>query len=137
MRQFIFITVLALTFFGCGNEGGKSSPQHAPSISNLQYSPDIAFLGQGGGSVTATGTIDFIDTDGNISTLTLAVYDLSGNQKIIKTIPITGIAGIKTGRIDFVAILNTTVKGDYTFKIYISDSAGLQSNTLIGTFSVI
>jgi len=140
MRQLILIIVVtfALTSFGCGGGGGggSSQPQHAPGISNLQYSPNTAVQNQGGGSIIVSGTIDFIDIDGNISTLTITSYDSLGNQKAANTSPITGASGITAGIVGVAAIVDTTVKGNYTFKIYITDSTGLQSNMLTGTFSV-
>ena len=138
MRQLIFITAVAfaLASFGCGGGDGSSQPQHAPRISNLQYSPNTAIQGQGGGSITATGTIDFNDIDGNILTLTITYYDSLGHQIATNTSPITGASGITAGTIGIAAIVDTTVKGNYTVEIYISDSTGLQSNVLTGTFSV-
>jgi hypothetical protein len=128
---------IAVGFVACGGGGGGSSqPQHAPTISNLQYSPNTVVQGQGGGSITATGTIDFIDIDGNISTLTITSYDSLGNQTASNTSPITGASGITSGSIGIAAIVDTTVKGNFTFKIYVTDSTGLQSNVLTGTFSV-
>ncbi len=141
-KSYRVLTILLLAFmlslYGCGGGGGGSSPSpaHTPGISNLQYFPNTAAQNSGGGSITATGTIDFIDTDGNISTLTITSYDSLGSQKASSTSPITGASGVTSGTIGIAAIVDTTVTGNYTFKIYITDSTGLQSNILTGTFNV-
>ena len=60
----LVVSLSALLLVACGSGGGDSAPsepQVAPAISNLQYSPTSATVGQGGGVVTVTGTIDFID----------------------------------------------------------------------------
>jgi len=140
MRRLVPISALivALISIGCGGGGGggTSKPQQAPGISNLQYSPNTAVQGQGGGSITASGTIDFIDADGNISTLTINSYDSLGNQLASNTSLVSGASGVTSGSIIIAAVINTSVKGNYTFKIFITDSTGLQSNVLTGTFSV-
>ena len=143
MKRLIDMTVLALllpfmlTFYSCGGGGGSSpAPANAPGISNLQYSPNTVVQNAGGGSIPVTGTVDFIDIDGNISTLTITIYDSLGNQIASNTTPITGISGHTSGTFSITVIANTTVIGNYTFKIHIIDSTGLQSNLLTGTFSV-
>jgi sugar lactone lactonase YvrE len=137
MRQLIFITaiVIALTTVGCGG-GGGGGPQHAPNISNLQYSPHTAIQGQGGGSINVTGTFDFVDAGGDISTFTITIYDSHEGFIASHTTPITGGSGISSGTLGAAVTINTTVIGNYSFKIYITDSTGSQSNTLTATFGV-
>ncbi|HTP06076.1 MAG TPA: hypothetical protein VMM54_13090, partial [Nitrospirota bacterium] len=141
MKRLFDMAVLALllpiilTLYSCGG-GGGSSPTNAPGISNLQYFPNTAVQNAGSGSIIVTGTVDFIDIDGNISTLTITIYDSLGNQIASNTTPITGISDHTSGTFSITVIVNTTVIGNYTFKIHIIDSTGLQSNVLTGTFSV-
>jgi hypothetical protein len=78
MKLLVLPLLLAL-IAGCGRGGGGSSqPQHAPTISNLQYTPQSATLNQDGGLINVTGTLDFNDIDGNLSTLTINIYDSNG-----------------------------------------------------------
>jgi hypothetical protein len=132
------LLALMVSFLGCG--GGSSSPpsQNPPAISNLSYAPNQATQGSGGGTVMVSATLDAVDLDGNMSTVTFTSYDSLGN--VIHTsadqIPFFSDRSI-SGSIATAASMDTTVKGTYTFKIYITDSTGLRSNVVTGTLSVI
>ncbi len=134
--------VLMVLLLGCG--GGSSASQNAPVISNLSYAPNQATQGSGSGTVTIYGTVDAVDIDGNMSTITFTSYDSIGNAIHTSTDPISsgyfsdrfGDPSLP-GLIAFTAGMDTTVAGNYTFKIYITDSTGSQSNILTGTLGVI
>lgn len=128
--------VVGLVACGGGGSDESASSQHVPGISNLQYSPTAAVQGQGSGAVTVTGTINFIDSDANISTLTIETYDSLGSLLKSNTISLTNTSGLSAGTIGIVAIVDTTVKKNYSFRIFVTDTTGLQSNVLSGTFSV-
>lgn len=134
MKNFLF-ALLAFIALGCSSGGGGgSSPTgpsgSAPGISNLQYSPHSATVGQGGGAVTATGTIDFIDADGDVSS-----FKITGNGTE-KTYPVAGATGIKSGTIYITAVSDTTTARSGTFQVSVIDSQGHESNKLTGTFTV-
>jgi hypothetical protein len=115
MKRLIDMTVRALllsfmlTLYSCGGGGSSPAPANAPGIFNLQYFPNTAVQNAGGGSIPVTGTVDFIDIDGNISTLTITIYDSLGNQIASNTTPITGISGHTSGTFSITVIANTTV----------------------------
>ena len=131
---------LMISFLGCG--GGSS--HSAPALSNLSYAPNQATLGSGGGTITIYGTADAVDTDGDMSTITFTSYDSHGNVIHTSTDPISPVffsdrytdPGTQAS-ITMSGSMDTTTKGIYTFKIYVTDSTGLQSNVLTGTLSVI
>jgi hypothetical protein len=109
---------------------------NAPLISNLNYSPTSATLNSGGGTVTVTGSFNFTDADGNLSTVTWTVFDTLGNQIGSYTETITGAAGVTSGTISFIINGDTTESGNFSLNVYVTDITGLHSNTLSGTFLV-
>ena len=137
MRPLISIAALALALMvlGCGGGGGGGgvSP-HAPVISNLQYTPTSAPASSG--TTTITGTLDFNDIDGNISTFTLNINVQNGPQVSSTTLAIPNVSGVISGYFDISVLVNTSVPGNYTFGIHVTDSIGLQSNVITRTFIV-
>jgi hypothetical protein len=138
---FLFtIAIFAISCGGGGGGGGGTSPppppQNAPSISNLNYSPTSAFLNDGGGLVGVDVTFDFNDPNGNISTVTISVFDMRGNQIDTITVPVLGVSGDTSGTIMGTIDADTTVSGLFSFQMYVSDATGLQSNILSGTFPI-
>jgi hypothetical protein len=127
------IVVLLVACGGGSGEGG-STPAHAAVISNLQYSPQSA--SQSTTPVTVTGSIYFTDAGGDISTLTGTIYDSNGTQLDSHTGPITGGSGHTSGTVHLSSTMDVSVKGVYTFKIYVTDSTGAPSNVLTATFTV-
>jgi hypothetical protein len=51
-------------------------------------------------------------------------------------VPISGIAGMKSGTLQGQFTVNTQNPGHYTFEVYVSDDPGLNSNKLSGSFDV-
>ena len=121
---------------GGGGDGGGDGGGSAPEISNLIYSPTSTTVGSRGGTIPVSGTFDFIDRDGNVSTLTLTIFDSDDNQLDSSTDPIQGISGLTSGTIEGVYDINTSVEGIYTLEIYITDTTNLSSNILSGIFTV-
>ena len=74
--KLLFLTTL-LILSSCG--GSSDSSGSIPSIDNLSYSPQKAFLNDDGGSKTVNGTITFNDPDGDVSSYVLTVYDSNRN----------------------------------------------------------
>jgi len=125
-----FIITGVLFIAGCGSSGGGDSNQ-APVISNLLFSPSSASLGQEGGSVTVTGYVDFVDTDGDLATLRL-----TSSAGADMTIPITGFDGQTSGTINGGFSVSTESIGTYSFEVWLIDIQGNSSNKLSGTFEV-
>lgn len=139
MNKYVLGLLLCLCLIGCGGGGGDSTPvapTHTPGISNLIFSPSSANLNQGGGAITVTGYVDFIDSGGDLSTITIVGYDLQGIANSAKTIDLQNVNGLKSGTVFIAAIVSTNVAGDHPFGVYVTDAAGLNSNTLRGTFPV-
>lgn len=116
---------------GCGGGGGDGgAPASTPSISNLAYSPSSALQLEGDGEITIVGTFDFTDPGGDLATLNLS------SQGETLSIPIEGVAGLKSGTIEGSLLIDTSAIGSYTFEIYVTDQGGRRSNTLSGRFEI-
>lgn len=121
----------------CGGGGGGSSsspsapaPTYAPAISNLQLWPNSAVVGDGGGSISSTLSLDFSDSDGDVTTIRLTFNGQSQDSAI------SGLSGLKNGTIQGTMLLNTSVAGSFTFQVALVDAKGNVSNTLPATFTV-
>ncbi len=127
----LFFSYLMVIVTSCSGGGGGTQTAHVPSISNLRYTPTSAFLNQGNGTVNVTGTIDFIDTGGDVLE---AHFTSSAGANL--TLPIAGMSGQTSGNIQGIFTVADTTVGDVTFDIWLVDVAGNSSNHLTGTFSV-
>jgi hypothetical protein len=123
---------LVITLFACGGGGGSS---HAPSISNLDFSPGSAALNEGGGTITITGFVDFVDDGGDISSVTIKAWDTQSTLVTDITLTVSGVTGT-SGTLQGLVSVGTTEAGSYSVEIFCTDSQGSNSNTLSGTFDI-
>jgi N-acetylneuraminic acid mutarotase len=127
-----------LTLLSCNGNGSSDTPALiAPSLSNLRYSPTSVALNSGGGVAPITGTVDFVDAEGNLSTLTWTTFDAAGHQLSTQTVPLEGASGLAVGTGHATVQVSTTTPGDITFQVFATDTSGLQSNVLTGSFTVL
>jgi hypothetical protein len=127
----------SLGLLGCGGGGGGGGDPvpnpSTPVISNQSIAP--AFASTDGVTVTVNGTFDFTDAGGDLSTVTLIASDASGNQLFSNTSPISGVSGV-TGGTARVTVTATNTWGTYSYQLYVTDAAGLRSNTLTGSVRI-
>jgi N-acetylneuraminic acid mutarotase len=121
---------------GCGGGGGGSSSNTAPSISDLSFSPPAMYVNFGGGQADISGTFDFADPDGDLSTATITVLDAGGHTVQTETIDIADVAGSTSGTIQGTVTITTSVLGDFTVQLYVTDASSLHSNTIVSTFRI-
>ncbi len=133
MRNLYFAIVLgAAALCGCGGgSGGGVSVDSTPSISNLQFSPSSALQYDGNGMMTATGTFDFSDSGKDLMT---AYLTSSSGATVLASL--AAASGQSSGTLQGTVQVDTTTLGQYTFQLYVTDSAGKRSNTLTGTFDI-
>lgn len=124
-----------LTACGGGGDGG-SPPKIAPSISNLTYSPTAVYVNSGGGSGTVTGTFSYTDTNGGLASVTLTVTDPSGATVTRTTTPVPSGGPPAGGTLQGSVTFGTSVAGNYTIRVSVTDVAGLVSNELTGGFRI-
>jgi hypothetical protein len=132
----VFFVVIMLGLAGCGGGGGdQNATQTPPTISSLQYTPATLTVNT---LTSVNWQFDYTDTGGDISTGTYTVINPSGVQVFAKTINLTIPAGRNTGT-QFGTTSNVTfiTVGTYTVNMYVTDSAGANSNTLTATFTII
>ena len=127
LASLLFFAVLAVS---CGGGDEPAAPAHPPSISNLRYSPASA-APVPGGTVTISGTFDFSDAGGDISSVRITS---SGGVDV--TTPTPQLSGIASGTAVGQVAVSVDKPGKYTFEISVTDGTGLSSNRLIGTFEV-
>jgi N-acetylneuraminic acid mutarotase len=133
------LTLLALA--GCGGDGSEpagngNAVNVAPSISNFVLTPAIVELNDSGGQVDVLGSFDFSEPDGNLSSVTLNIFDAAGNTLRTEMDNIPDATGVKAGTIEGLATMSTTALADFSFQVFLTDTAGLQSNRLNAAFRV-
>jgi hypothetical protein len=128
----VALVLLCALLVACGSSGSGGGVDSTPTISNLRYSPRSVVQGSGGGSATVTGTFDFRDAGGDLTTLHLR---LSSGSDVRGAIP--GAAGVTSGTLQAQFAVSTATLGHYTFEVWVSDAAGNGSNVLAGSFDVI
>ncbi|MGD8581523.1 MAG: hypothetical protein PVF06_02715, partial [Gammaproteobacteria bacterium] len=126
----IITGMLVLAIARCSGGGSDNNVGTAPSISNFSFSPTAVYVNEGGGQTSIIGNFDFYDADGNLKSAVLTVLNSGGSTVITETIDISNVSGLTTGTIQGSVTVSTTVSGDYTVQIYVTDTAGLRSNTL-------
>jgi N-acetylneuraminic acid mutarotase len=126
-----------VTLVACGGGGGGSSSTPtgaAPTISNLQYSPQSAYA-----STTPTiftGQLNFTDPDGDLASATLTVLGSGGAVVSMVTTPIQGAAGVTSGALQGSVNAALPAADNYSLQVYVTDARGLRSNTLSGAIRV-
>lgn len=125
----IALLALLLTLAACG--GGGEEPPHPPTISNLKYSPATA-LQAPGGTAPISGTFDFADAGGDITSLRITS---SGGVDL--TVATPALSSIKSGTGTGTFTVSVDTIGRYTFELWAVDSRGSASNRLSGTFEVL
>ena len=142
MKVWLAPVLLAVCVACGGGGGGSSAPApapstHVPSISNLVFTtPMTVAQNSGGGAVTMSGTFNFIDSGGDITTGVLEGVDNSGNVLSTHPFPLTGMSGITAGTAYIVASVSTATSGNFPFKFHVVDAASNISNDLSGTYTV-
>ena len=131
------LAILGIAASGGGGGGGGGSGSSAVSISNLDYSPEGAFLNDGGGSVVVNGSIQFSAPDGNVASYVFSLFDSSLNVVSTLSDPIPGVSGLTSGSLFISLVVNTSVSDDYSVEVYLVDTANNNSNTLSGSFKII
>jgi hypothetical protein len=126
---FIVSGMLLLVVFFYGDWGVGGSFNQAPVISNLYMTPSSMSIKGGVGTVTVNSTIDFTDAMSDITALRLSASD--GTEL---TAPIGGMTGKTSGTISGNINIPVSIVDAGSFKIWVVDSEGNNSNKLSGNF---
>lgn len=106
-----------------------------PVIDNLVYEMQAVPV-QEGGTANVTGTFDITQEIGEMASVNTVVYDSQGKQISSNSVPLTDASLRTSDSLGFGVEINNSKKGDYTFRVYVTDTKGRQSNALIGTVKV-
>ena len=124
MKRIAVLFFICISFYGCGTTNSGTSPV----ISNLRWTPLYANLGDGGGSISAVGMIDYFDNDADFK----YIYVESTNGKIKYTFNTSSKEGIAQSYIE----IPTNARTTHVFSVYAVDISGNKSNTINGSFEV-
>jgi N-acetylneuraminic acid mutarotase len=138
VNGFLIAMAGVLMLGGCGGGSASSSSPDPPTISALQIYPATAAFNSGGGTEFLSGALNFSDSGGNLSTLTIKVLDSNGNEIAKTTSFISYVHNITIGFVEFNGgVAPTNVAGSYTIQIFATDTAGGNSNILTSNFTVV
>lgn len=133
ISNFTYILILGsiamLLLTACGSGAGQVI-DHTPQLSNLTYTPTSFTKNQGGGAVNIQGSMDFIDANSDIVTFKASI------DGITKSYDRSDLKGTKSGTITGYVPISTASTGNFTFKVWVVDNAGNESDKLTGTFTV-
>jgi hypothetical protein len=118
-----------------GSSTGGGNQATPPSISNLVYSPN-GVLQSVSGTGTINGTLNFTDSGGDVASLNVTIFDMTGLQLSTLSEPIPGVGHQTSGTIVGTFQVSTNTVGMFTFKLSVTDGGGNKSNELSGTFQV-
>jgi hypothetical protein len=127
-RAIVSVALIGL-LSACGGGGGGGGDA-APSISNLRFTP-TSELQLPGERTTINGTVDFVDSGGNVVEMHLST---SAGDSLTLPLSLPGVAnGTITG--SFSVALDEI--GQTSFEVWLQDSVGQVSNRLGGSFDVL
>ena len=138
MKKLVLLVVvlsIPLMLLSCGEDDENKGT--APTIFNLDYAPQSANVGDGGGAVDVNAVMDFHDPDGNVTKLRLSGRNCGAGDWQHLDAAIAGIEGITDGEIFGTAVIGTNCPpGVYYARISVFDSRGNQSNILEADFEL-
>lgn len=127
-----FLAILILIISGCGDASVSVvipiTIIDPPSITAYQFSKDQA-------AQFVDGSVDFIASDSDIDTITIAVFDANG-LLVTRIRTALRLPGVTSGRIPFSIDYSTYFNGTYTFSVYVTDFNGNTSNQVVDRFFV-
>ena len=131
----VFGCCLCLTLaLGCGDDEGEGV---SPRISNLFFGPTSATVGQRGGEVGVSVSLEYADPDGDLAFVRLSSLPCGEEPAGYMDIAPGGITGNQEGVV-WLSTMITTVcpPGTYIYEVSVLDQRGHQSNTLGASFTL-
>lgn len=130
-RMFLLITVvLALFVAGCGSQVTVVLPLiQSPEITAARFSQDVV-------NRFVDGAIDYYAPDSDLDTVTILVTDDRGFTITRSVTDLAAFRGVVQGTITLSVDYLTYLPGTYTITVYLTDRAGLFSNSVYHTFRV-
>lgn len=107
------------------------TPDHAPLISSLSYSPTVATQAASG-TVSVSATVAFADTGGDVSAMRIV-----SNAGTDLTVPMSALSGLKNGTSAAAFVVPLDTAGEISFEVWLVDGRGSSSNRLSGSVDVV
>jgi ABC-type amino acid transport substrate-binding protein len=115
----------ALLGAGCSEDSGA-----APTIGDLTLQTTSVVVGQ---QATVSGQFTFSDPDGDVESFSVTVTAPTGASQTVGPQAIQNAEGVTDGPVSLAVVFNPGVAGDYGLEVWVTDSAGNDSNRLTGT----
>lgn len=134
--KFIYAAILVAVstlLTACGGGDGDGVSQQPPQISNFTFIPTALYVDT---IQPFQGSFDFTDPNGDLASATLEILSSTGTLLQTETIPISGVSGMKSGSIEGEVDGDTSTAGTFTVRVYVTDRAGLRSNTLTASIRI-
>ena len=131
----LVLPLLIASTWACGDSDAT------PELSNLSVEIITAASGTQvekatrGESTKLTGTIDFVDADGDLKTLFISFLTPNGIEQVVDT-PIAGVEGLDKGSITVGPTFTPLIVGPHEFEFWVTDKADNESNHLSITVQV-
>jgi hypothetical protein len=107
------------------------TPDHAPLISGLNYTPSSATQAASG-NVAISTTVAFADTGGDVSAM--RIMSSAGTDL---TVPTPSLSGMKNGTSAATFVVPVANTGKISFDVWLVDGRGSSSNRLSGSLDVV
>jgi hypothetical protein len=130
MRSVLICCLLGVALACGGSGGGSGSSSSAPTITQYTISPTTTSQNDGGGSITIYDYLEFVDPDGDVTTLRFS----AGGQS--QDYAISGASGITDGYMQGSILQDTSQVGSYSYQVELIDSKNQISNAVAATFLV-
>lgn len=104
----------------------------APALSNLKVESDDVKVGI---AKTLSGTVDFVDGDGDLTTVIVVVKDVYTAVIAEARLPVNDVAGVRTGVAPFSVAITAAVAGTHTIEVSAEDQAGHISRVVSKSFT--
>lgn len=125
---------LPLAACGSGDSVGFCFSDSRPLISNLEITPDLVVVGEGGGTIDANVSFSYQQTDEWIFLVLYNVYDAAGTQ-VANSDLTTDLRG--SGTHSFAIPLDTGRVETYRVTVHVSDRCFEESNLVEAQFQVV
>ena len=107
-----------------------------PEIDNLTYFMDRAPVEKEGGTESVTGTIEVMNRNREVVSVTTVASDSRGSRVAEATVPVNTDSVRETGSFAFWVEISTSKTESYTFQVHVTDAKDRQSNRVTGAFAV-
>jgi trimeric autotransporter adhesin len=130
MKSILIYCLLGVALACGGSGGGSGSGSSAPTITQYTIFPATTSQNDGGGSITINDYLEFVDPDGDVTTLRFS----AGGQS--QDYAISGASGITEGYMQGSFLQDTSQVGSYSYQVELIDGKNQISNAVAATFLV-